>query len=327
MRESAARPVAAPSSAAEDARERMAADVRDGLFRAGQKELPPTYFYDERGSALFDEITRLPEYYPTRAEYALLERWAPEIIRLTAPRSLAELGAGTATKSRLLLHELTRGGPAQYLPLDVDGDTLARTSVALRAEFPTLEVVPLVADMRDDVAAHGARHPLLYAFLGSTIGNFDRASARQLLQRIRGALRPTDRLLLGVDLVKDRAQLEAAYNDARGVTAAFNRNVLRVLNRELDADFDGDAFVHRAFYDVGQARIEMHLVAQRAHLVRIPGVGDASFAAGESIRTEISCKYDRRSAAALLRSAGFRLTEWITHRVPLVALALAEPLA
>ena len=327
MREGAARPVATPSLAAADARARMTADVRDGLLRAGQKELPPTYFYDERGSALFDEITRLAEYYPTRAEHELLEHWAPDIIRLTAPRALAELGAGTATKSRILLRELARRGrPAQYLPLDVDGDTLARTSVALRTEFPSLEVVPLVADMRDDVAAHGARHPLLYAFLGSTIGNFDQASARELLQRIRGALRPTDRLLLGVDLVKDRARLEAAYNDALGVTADFNRNVLRVLNRELDADFECDAFVHRAFYDVGKARIEMHLVAQRAQVVRIPGVGEAHFGAGESIRTEISCKYDRRSTGALLRSAGFRLTEWMTSPEPLVALALAEPL-
>ena len=325
MRESGALPATAPSLG--DARARMLADVRDGLVRAGQKELPPTYFYDERGSELFDEITRLPEYYPTRAERALLERLAPEIIRLTAPRALAELGAGTATKSRILLSALTRHGPAQYLPLDVDGDTLARTSASLRADFPSLEVMPIVADMRDDVAAHGARHPLLYAFLGSTIGNFGTVAGRELLQRIRDALRPTDRLLLGVDLVKDTAVLEAAYNDARGVTAEFNLNVLRVLNRELDADFSLDAFVHRAFYDVSKARIEMHLVARRAQVVRIPGVGDVHFAAGESIRTEISGKYDRRSATDLLQSAGFRLTEWMTDPAPLVALALAEPSA
>jgi L-histidine N-alpha-methyltransferase len=325
MRESAAVPVAAPSLG--DARARMVADVREGLLRPGQKELPPTYFYDERGSALFDEITRLAEYYPTRAERALLERVAPEIMRLTAPRALAELGAGTATKSRILLNELTRRGAAQYLPLDVDGDTLARTSASLRAEFPSLEVLPIVADMRDDVAAHGARHPLLYAFLGSTIGNFDTVPARELLQRIRHALRPTDRLLLGVDLVKDTAVLNAAYNDARGVTAEFNLNVLRVLNRELDAEFDLGAFAHHAFYDVAKARIEMHLVSQRTQVVRIPGVGDVHFAGGESIRTEISCKYDRRSATALLHSAGFRLTEWMTDPQPLVALALAEPSA
>jgi L-histidine N-alpha-methyltransferase len=325
MRESAAVPAIAPSLS--DARARMRADVRDGLLRAGQKELPPTYFYDERGSALFDEITRLTEYYPTRAERVLLERLAPEIIRLTGPRALAELGAGTATKSRILLRELVQHGPAQYLPLDVDGDTMSRTAASLRAEFPSLEVVPIVADMRDDVAAHGARHPLLYAFLGSTIGNFDNDAARELLQRVRDALRPTDRLLLGVDLVKDTAVLEAAYNDARGVTADFNLNVLRVLNRELDADFNIAAYRHYAFYDVEKARIEMHLVARHAQVVRIPDVGDIRLADGESIRTEISCKYDRRSATALLRHAGFRLTQWMTDPQPLVALALAEPFA
>ncbi|MEP7001635.1 MAG: L-histidine N(alpha)-methyltransferase [bacterium] len=325
MRESAALPAIASSLS--DARARMRADVRDGLVRAGQKELPPTYFYDERGSALFDEITHLAEYYPTRAERALLERLAPEIIRLAAPRALAELGAGTATKSRILLRELVQHGPAQYLPLDVDGDTMSRTAAALRAEFPSLDVVPIVADMRDDVAAHGARHPLLYAFLGSTIGNFDKAAARELLRRVRDALRPTDRLLLGVDLVKGTAVLEAAYNDARGVTAEFNLNVLRVLNRELGADFNIAAYRHYAFYDVTKARIEMHLVARHAQVVRIPDVGAIHLADGESIRTEISCKYDRRSATALLRSAGFRLTEWMTDPQPLVALALAEPSA
>ncbi len=305
----------------------MLDDVRAGLVRPGQKELPPTYFYDERGSALFDDITRLDEYYPTRAEHALLTRIAPDVMREAAPRALAELGAGTATKSRILLDVLTRRGPTQYLPLDVDGDTLGQAAASLRATFPSLEVVPIVADMRDDVAAHGARRPLLYAFLGSTIGNFDTLAARDLLHRIRLTLRPTDRLLLGVDLVKDRAILEAAYNDARGVTAAFNRNVLYVLNRELDADFAPEAFAHRAFYDADLARIEMHLVAGAAQVVRIPGMPDVRFAAGESIRTEISNKYDRRSATTLLRDAGFRLTSWWTDPEPLVALALAEPVA
>ena len=305
----------------------MLEDVRAGLCRAGQKELPPTYFYDERGSRLFDEITRLPEYYPTRAEHALLEERAGDIIQLTAARALAELGAGTATKSRILLRALTALGPAQYLPLDVDGETLAATAAALRGEFPALDVIPIVADMRDDVAAHGTRHPLLYAFLGSTIGNFEPRAARDLLRRIRATLRPTDRLLLGVDLIKDASVLHAAYNDARGVTAEFNRNVLRVLNRELGAGFDLDAFVHRAFYDTGTARIEMHLVSTRAQCVSVPGVGDVHFTPGESIRTEISAKYDRPSTAALLESAGFRMTEWMTGADALVALAIAEPTA
>jgi L-histidine N-alpha-methyltransferase len=325
MRESSALP--APALELTDTRSRMIADVSDGLLRDGQKELPPTYFYDARGSQLFDEITRLDEYYPTRAERALLERTAPEIVQQTTPRALAELGAGTATKSRVLLREITQHGAAQYLPLDVDGDTLQLTATALRTEFPTLEVLPIIADMRDDVAAHGARHPLLYAFLGSTIGNFDPESALDLLSRIRATLRPTDRLLLGVDLIKDVAVLDAAYNDARGVTAEFNLNVLRVLNRELHADFDLGAFRHHAFYNVADARIEMHLVARGAQRVHIPLIGDVHFADGESVRTEISCKYDRASATAMLLSAGFRLTDWLTEADPLVALALAEPAA
>ena len=323
MRESAV--LSTPTAPSADARGRMLDDVREGLLRDGQRELPPTYFYDTRGSQLFDEITRLPEYYPTRAERALLERCAPDIVRLTNARALAELGAGTATKSRILLRALTAQGAAQYLPLDVDGDTLEQTAAALRIEFPSLEVVPIVADMRDEVTAHHARHPLLYAFLGSTIGNFNPAAARDVLQRIRNTLRPTDRLLLGVDLIKDVAMLEAAYNDSRGVTAEFNLNVLCVLNRELGADFDLGAFVHRSFYNASDARIEMHLDAKGEQLVRIPAVGDVRFADGESIRTEISCKYDRRRTTALLRSAGFRLTEWMTEPEPRFALALAEP--
>ncbi|MFL5606973.1 MAG: L-histidine N(alpha)-methyltransferase [Gemmatimonadaceae bacterium] len=316
----------ARASAATPATLRMLADVRHGL-RAPQKELPPTYFYDAYGSRLFDEITRLPEYYPTRAERALLVARAKEIVELADPRALAELGAGTADKSRILLRALTETHVAQYLPIDVDGETLRATADSLRREFPTLEVDPIVADMRDDVRATGARHPLLYAFLGSTIGNFAPDDAAALLRRIRESLRPTDRLLLGVDLVKDVATLEAAYNDARGVTAEFNRNVLRVLNRDLGANFDLSAFAHRAFYDSTLRRIEMHLVARSAQCVHIPGVGIVSIDAGESIRTEISCKYDVESVRALLAASGFTLARWMTDATRQFALALAEPMA
>jgi L-histidine N-alpha-methyltransferase len=305
---------------------RMLADVRAGLL-AARKEIPPTYFYDARGSRLFEEITRLPEYYPTRTEWSLLEERAEEIVRVVAPRALAELGAGTAVKSRILLTAMTAHGPAEYLPIDVDGETLRKTADELRGEYPTLDVRPIVADMRDDVTATGARHPLLYAFLGSTIGNFTPDGAQGLLQRIRATLRPTDRLLLGVDLIKDVATLEAAYNDSRGVTAEFNRNVLRVLNRELGADFDETAFVHRAFYHRELHRIEMHLVARTPQRVHVPGVGTLMFAAGESIRTEISCKYDRERANALLAASGFHLVEWMTDDRRRFALALAEPVA
>jgi L-histidine N-alpha-methyltransferase len=303
---------------------RMLADVRTGLL-AQRKELPPTYFYDAYGSRLFDEITRLPEYYLTRAEFALLESCASEIVEIAAPRALAELGAGTATKSRVLLRALTGRGAAQYLPIDVDGDTLRLTAESLRIDFPTLEVVPIVADMREEVRASGARHPLLYAFLGSTIGNFTPDAAEQLLGRIRATLRPTDRLLLGVDLVKDVGTLEAAYNDTRGVTAEFNRNVLRVLNRELGADFDVDAFTHHAFYNRELRRIEMHLVARTAQRVHLPGIGTLPIAAGESIRTEISCKYDREAVRTLLADSGFALTHWMTDAEMRFALVLAEP--
>jgi L-histidine N-alpha-methyltransferase len=304
----------------------MLADVRRGLL-ATPRELPPTYFYDAEGSRLFDEITRLPEYYLTRAERALLETHAGEIVREARPRALAELGAGTATKSRVLLRAMSAVGPTQYLPIDVDGATLRATAASIRHELPEVEVVPIVADMRDDVCAAGARHPLLYAFLGSTIGNFAPDAAQRLLARIRATLRPADRLLLGVDLVKDAATLEAAYDDSRGVTAAFNKNVLRVLNRELGADFDAEAFVHHAHYDEERRWIEMHLVARREQRVHVPGIGTLTVGAGESIRTEISCKYDEPSARALLDVSGFRLTRWMTDAERRFALLLAEPAA
>jgi L-histidine N-alpha-methyltransferase len=252
---------------------------------------------------------------------------APEIVELADPRALAELGAGTADKSRILLRALTETRPVQYLPIDVDGETLRATAESLRREFPTLEVHPIVADMRDDVRAAAARHPLLYAFLGSTIGNFAPEDATTLLGRIRESLRPTDRLLLGVDLVKDVATLEAAYNDAGGVTAEFNRNVLRVLNRELGANFDVGAFAHRAFYDSALCRIEMHLVARSAQCVHVPGMGTVAIAAGESIRTEISCKYDVDSVRALLAVSGFTLARWMTDDARQFALVVAEPAA
>jgi L-histidine N-alpha-methyltransferase len=302
----------------------MLTDVRAGLL-APRKELPPTYFYDAYGSRLFDEITRLPEYYPTRAERALLEARADEIMRLATPRAMAELGAGTATKSRVLLRALVNAGGTQYLPIDVDGETLQAAAESVRREFPGLEVLPIAADMRHDVAAAGARRPLLYAFLGSTIGNFTPDAAQRLLARIRATLRSTDRLLLGVDLVKDVATLEAAYNDSRGVTAEFNRNVLRVLNRELGADFDVDAFAHRAFFNRDLRRIEMHLVARSPQRVYVPGIGTLSLAGGESIRTEISCKYDRASASSLLAAAGLAATQWMTDDTARFALVLAEP--
>jgi L-histidine Nalpha-methyltransferase len=311
---------------ADAALRRMRDDVRAGLLCAPQKELSPTYFYDAVGSRLFDEITRLPEYYLTRAERRLLELHAAEIMRRTRPRALAELGSGTSSKTRILLEALMNVGSHVYVPIDVDADTLRVSAAALRGEFPSLEVRPVVADMRDHVAVpYTTERPVLYAFLGSTIGNFDARDARSLLARVRAGLGAGDSLLLGMDLVKDVATLEAAYNDRRGVTAEFNRNVLRVLNAQLGATFDVAGFDHRAFYDQQRRRIEMHLVARQAQHALIPGVGVVRFKAGETIRTEISCKYDRHSADELLSGAGWRIDAWLSDYAELFALVIARP--
>jgi L-histidine Nalpha-methyltransferase len=311
---------------ADAARQRMRDDVRAGLLGGTQKELSPTYFYDAAGSRLFDEITRLPEYYLTRAERRLLELHAREIMRRTRPRALAELGSGMSSKTRILLHALMNVGSRVYVPIDVDAETLRASAAALRAEFPSLEVRPVVADMRDHVAVpYTTERPVLYAFLGSTIGNFDTRDARTLLARVRAGLGAGDSLLLGVDLVKDVATLEAAYNDRRGVTAAFNRNVLRVLNAQLGATFDVAGFDHHAFYDQQRQRIEMHLVARHAQHALVPGVGVVRFKAGETIRTEISCKYDRQSVDELLSGAGWRIDTWLTDDAELFALVIARP--
>jgi L-histidine N-alpha-methyltransferase len=313
-------------SSADAARRRMRDDVRAGLLGAAQKELAPTYFYDVVGSQLFDEITRLPEYYLTRAERRLLELHAPEIMRRTRPRALAELGSGMSSKTRILLDALMNIGSRVYVPIDVDGETLRASAAALGGEFPSLEVRPVVADMRDHVAVpYATERPVLYAFLGSTIGNFDARDARTLLARIRAGLGAGDSLLLGVDLVKDVATLEAAYNDRRGITAEFNRNVLRVLNVQLGATFDVAGFDHRAFYDQQRRRIEMHLVARHAQHALIPGVGVVRFKAAETIRTEISCKYDRQSLDELLSGAGWRIDLWLTDDTELFALVVARP--
>jgi L-histidine N-alpha-methyltransferase len=311
---------------ADAARRRMRDDVRAGLLGGTQKELSPTYFYDATGSGLFDEITRLPEYYLTRAERRLLECHAPEIMRRTRPRALAELGSGMASKTRILLDALMNVGGRVYVPIDVDAATLRASAAALRDEFPSLEVRPVVADMRDHVAVpYTTERPVLYAFLGSTIGNFDAREARTLLARVRAGLGTGDSLLLGVDLIKDVATLEAAYNDRRGVTAKFNRNVLCVLNAQLGATFDVGGFEHHAFYDEQRRRIEMHLVARHAQHALVPGVGVVRFKAGETIRTEISCKYDRQSVDELLSGAGWRVDTWLTDDAELFALVIARP--
>ncbi|HEU0302554.1 MAG TPA: L-histidine N(alpha)-methyltransferase, partial [Longimicrobium sp.] len=243
------------------------ADVREvakGLSRP-QKELSPRFFYDERGSRLFEEITQLPEYYLTRTERGLLRRWMPEWIGGLAPRALVELGAGSAEKTRIILDAIAAtADSAVYVPIDVSADFLDDTAERIEAAYPSIQVIPLVADINDAFTLPGRLpRPTLHAFLGSTIGNFAPEPAAALLLRLRARMYETDRFLMGVDLRKDPAVIEAAYDDAAGVTAEFNRNMLRVLNATAGADFDVDAWEHRAFYDREAHWIEMHLVSVR----------------------------------------------------------------
>jgi L-histidine N-alpha-methyltransferase len=291
----------------------MLAEVAAGLA-APQKELSPKYFYDQRGSELFEAITRLPEYYPTRTERALLEGWMPELMAQLGTRTLIELGAGNAEKSRIILDAMRATGLAElYVPIDVSATFVSQTAAQLRREYPGLTVEPAVADIAEELnLPRLIPHPALFAFLGSTIGNFYPPAAIRLLARVRAAMEPSDRFLMGVDLRKDVRRIEQAYNDSQGVTAEFNRNMLLVLNHELGADFDPRAFEHRAFYDTVAHRIEMHLVSTRDQRVTIPGLDPIALAKGESIRTEISTKYDRASVAELFDAAGLRIEAWPT---------------
>jgi L-histidine N-alpha-methyltransferase len=292
------------------------AEVWDSLHRE-PKELSPKYFYDQRGSELFEEITRLPEYYLTRAERGLLHAVAPTLVATT----LVELGAGNAEKTRILLDAMS--GLTTYVPVDVSATFLADTAEQLRAEYPRLRVSPIIADFTRGAPAAPAR-PALYAFLGSTIGNFADDEAIALLSRIQSRMKRGDRLLLGADLVKDHATLDAAYNDSRGVTAEFNRNILYVVGRELGVDFHPELFEHLAFYNAEAGRIEMHLMATRDLCISIPDAGSIYVRHGESIRTEISNKYDRRRLTAILGAAGLRVTMWNVDERHGYALVVAE---
>jgi L-histidine Nalpha-methyltransferase len=292
----------------------MREEVAAGLRRE-QKEISPKFFYDQRGSELFEAITRLPEYYPTRVERDLLEAFVPGWIKEVSPRSVVELGAGAAEKSRILLEALGRRAPGgTYLPIDISEEFLEDAAASLREDFPALRIRPVATDMTVELQIPPELpRPSVFALLGGTIGNFRPSRAAALLRRVRADMRDGDRFLMGVDLIKPVEILEAAYNDSAGITAEFNLNVLRVLNRELGADFDLAAFRHRAFYNASACRIEMHLVAASPVTVTVPGAGEFAFEAGETLRTEISCKYDRPRVVALLRDAGLQLDQWRTH--------------
>ena len=308
----------------------LRADALAGLT-ATPKTLPPKWFYDAQGSALFEKITELPEYYPTRAERSILRAVAPEIASSSGAGVLVELGSGSSEKTRLLLDALRdAGGLREYVPVDVSESALVLAGDALAAQYPGLEVRAVVADFEEHLGLPapdpaGAR-PRLVAFLGSTIGNMVPAERAAFLARVRGELRPGDTFLLGTDLVKDPAVLVAAYDDAAGVTAAFNKNVLAVLNAELGADFDLDAFEHVALWDAANEWIEMRLRAVSAQEVRVRDIGlTASFAAGEEMRTEVSAKFRRDGVTAELAAAGFAMRSWWTDEAGQFGLSLSEP--
>jgi dimethylhistidine N-methyltransferase len=302
----------------------LRADVRAGLT-ATPKTLPPKYFYDARGSELFDDITRLPEYYLTRAETAILERHAAEIARLSRCESLVELGSGTSAKTRLLLRALLAAGTLrEFVPFDLDPAVLTEASAALAAEYPSLRIAPFVGDFEHDLAAIPASGRRMIAFLGSTIGNLEPSARAGFLKQVGAALQPGDTFLLGTDLVKDTGRLERAYDDAAGVTADFNRNVLRVVNRELGADFDVDEFEHVAVWNPAAEWIEMRLRAAREQQVTISDLGLAvRFAAGEELRTEISAKFRREVVEAELAAAGLETVRFWTDPDGDFALTLA----
>lgn len=314
---------APPPVRASSRRAALLQEIAAGLS-APQKELPSKLFYDLRGSELFEEITRLPEYYLTRAEGALLVRCMPSWMARVRPATLVELGAGNAEKTRTVLDAMLAHGGTHYVPIDISAEFLQERAAELRRDYPALTVSPGVGDFTTELALpHPLPRPALFAFLGSTIGNFGPSEAVALIGRVAAAMEPGDAFLLGADLRKDVDVLLAAYDDAAGVTAEFNLNVLRVVNREFGADFDVAAFRHEVQYDTRLHRVEMHLRAIRPQRVQVPGAGSFRIAQGETIRTEISCKYDREAVRELFDAAGLRLDAWIDDGQ--YALALAVP--
>jgi L-histidine N-alpha-methyltransferase len=302
----------------------LRADVRRGLS-AVPKELPPKWFYDDRGCELFDQITRLPEYYPTEAERAILRAEAPMIVLASGADTLVELGSGTSDKTRVLLDAFAATDQLRrFCPFEISESTLRASADSISIEYPGVEVHAVVGDFErhlGDLPTGGRR---MIAFLGSTIGNFAPDERARFLADVADSMVPGDSLLLGTDLVKDIDRLEAAYDDAAGVTAAFNLNVLSVMNRELGADFDVEAFTHVARFDTDHEWIEMRLRSETDQTVRIADLGlSVDFAAGEDVRTEISAKFRRAGIEAELAEAGLRLDRWMTDPAGDFALSLS----
>jgi len=302
--------------------EELIQDVRSGLLGPGPKRLPSRYLYDDLGSALFDAIGYLPEYGLTRADERILRRHAGEIIQaMRPPFMVAELGSGGGRKTRWLLEALGTEQPTSYYPIDISSAALERCALEL-GRLPAVHVEPIEADYHDGLSIVASRRRkderLLLLFLGSTIGNFEPSEARDFLREVRGWLRPGDGFLLGTDLVKPEPTLIAAYDDALGVTAAFNLNLLRRLNRELDAEFDLENFYHEARWNAEHRRVEMHLVARMAHVVRIGAIGlGVTFRAGESIWTESSYKFDPEEPERISRQLPFvPARQWLDRKWP-----------
>ena len=302
----------------------LAAEIRAGLLRRPLPGLPCKYFYDERGSDLFDQITRLPEYYLTRCETAILEAHAGAILDAVAPRELAELGSGAGRKIRFFLDAMrSRGRLDRVVLLEINESYLRESVSRLQEDYPEALVRGIAGDFVSDLPALGPGGDRLLLFLAGTIGNLHPDDLRPFFRKAVMVLAPGDGFLVGVDLVKDPARLHAAYNDAAGVTAEFNLNILRVLNARVGAGFDPSDFEHRAFYDAERQWIEMRLRARRRVKVHVPAAGVAfTLQDGEEIRTELSCKYTRESFSASLQGSGLRLERWITDDEGLFASAL-----
>jgi L-histidine N-alpha-methyltransferase len=300
-------------------------NIRDGLLRT-PREIAPRFFYDDRGSHLFEEITRLPEYYQTRTERALLQEISSDLVARSGCNVLVELGSGASTKTRELLDAMDAAGCCDlYVPFDVNETMVRRAAEELVQRHPGMGVHGVIGDFMRDLPRLPRAGKRLVIFLGGTIGNLTDRAARLFLLRLASVLEPGEAFLLGVDRIKAPEKLEAAYNDSQGVTAAFNRNMLRVLNELAQGDFVLDHFEHRAHYDVERHRIEMRLQSNRNQIVRLRSLGLLiQFRRGEWIRTEISVKYDEPLVTELLEASGFEMLHWYTDAEQLFGLALAR---
>ncbi len=312
-----------PSDWIPDQLTRMSTEVRNGL-QARPRSLPSKYFYDDRGSELFEAITRLPEYYQTRTEEALLASVADDLIAWTQPEELVELGSGAGRKVVLLLEAMRRSGlPRRVTLFDINASFVRQAAARLQRVDPAVDVRGAIGDFTEDLAALGDGSGRLAILFGGTIGNFHPVDATAFFRRLARQLAPGDHFLVGVDIVKERDRLEAAYNDAAGVTAEFNRNMLHHINRKLGADFDVESFEHVAFWDAKRQWIEMRLRATRPQRVHIRAARlEVKLAARDEIRTEISCKYTRRTLGERLLGTGFTLERWLTDPENLFALAV-----